>query len=144
MRRDIRGTFTVAALVQRDVNDGQPRRLPVALRPRGPLIPLLLGVANQNYLRGVQVTDSAGLVTFKDLPPALGSLAPHPLEVYPSLAKATSATNKVLTSQMALPAATNDAVYATTAISSSRTNASLVSLASTTYSATDTRTRWRR
>jgi hypothetical protein len=51
-------------------------------------------------------------------------------EVYQSLATATSAGNKIATSQLAIPKAACDAVYATTGYASSLTNLSQVSLAS--------------
>ncbi|QIL78550.1 intradiol ring-cleavage dioxygenase [Diaphorobacter sp. HDW4A] len=62
-------------------------------------------VLKENYLRGVQVTDSKGQVTFETIFPACYSGRwPHiHFEIYPSLAKATSYKNKILTSQMALP-----------------------------------------
>ena len=50
-------------------------------------------------------------------------------EVYPSLAAATSVGNKVATSQLALPKATCDLVYATTGYEQSVTNLSRTSLA---------------
>ena len=49
-------------------------------------------------------------------------------EVYPSLAKVTSSTNKIATSQMALPEATSKAVYATAGYEQSVRNLSRVSL----------------
>lgn len=51
-------------------------------------------------------------------------------EVYPSLAGATSATNKIATSQMAIPEAACDAVFATDGYASSITNLARVTLAS--------------
>ena len=49
-------------------------------------------------------------------------------EVYPSLASATSAVNKIATSQMALPKAICDVVFATSGYSQSVTNFSQTSL----------------
>jgi protocatechuate 3,4-dioxygenase beta subunit len=71
------------------------------------------GVQNENYLRGVQVTDANGQVTFTTIFPACYSgRYPHiHLEAYPSLAAATSYASSVLTSQMALPSAICTAVY---------------------------------
>jgi protocatechuate 3,4-dioxygenase beta subunit len=88
------------------------------------------GVTDQNYLRGVQSTDSNGQVTFTTIFPACYSGRwPHiHFEVYPSLAKATVATNKIKTSQIALPEAECDAVFATTGYSASVSNFSRVSL----------------
>jgi hypothetical protein len=50
--------------------------------------------------------------------------------VFPSLTAATNVANKVATSQLALPKATCDLVYATSGYQSSITNLSQVSLAS--------------
>jgi protocatechuate 3,4-dioxygenase beta subunit len=88
------------------------------------------GVTDQNYLRGVQSTDSKGQVTFTTIFPACyAGRWPHiHFEVYPSLAKATVATNKIKTSQIALPEAECDAVFATIGYSASVSNFSRVSL----------------
>ena len=88
------------------------------------------GATNQNYLRGVQQTDTNGKVTFTSIFPACYSGRwPHiHFEVYPSLAGATTAANKIATSQIALPKATCDEVYATTGYSTSVTNLSRISL----------------
>lgn len=90
------------------------------------------GVTNQDYLRGVQETDSNGNVTFTSIFPACYSGRwPHVhFEVYPSLAKATGASNVIHTSQLALPEATCKTVYATTGYSQSVQNLSKVTLAS--------------
>lgn len=74
----------------------------------------LYDVADQNYLRGVGETDSAGRVTFTTIFPACyAGRYPHiHFEVYPSLATATSAANRKKTSQLAMTAATCNAVYA--------------------------------
>ena len=68
---------------------------------------------NSNYLRGVQVTDSSGYVGFTTVVPGCYSgRMPHMhFEVYPSLAKATSASNKIRTSQLAFPTAIMQSVY---------------------------------
>ena len=89
------------------------------------------GVTNQNYLRGVQETDSIGRVVFTSIFPACyPGRWPHiHFEVYPSLASATSAANKVATSQIALPKATCDLVYATAGYAASVSNLAQVSLA---------------
>jgi hypothetical protein len=50
-------------------------------------------------------------------------------EVYPSLAKATSASNRIKTSQMTFPMATLNEAYATTAYSASSRNLALMSYA---------------
>lgn len=70
---------------------------------------------SENYLRGVQETDADGKVTFVSIFPACYSGRwPHiHFEVYPSLAATDSAGNKLATSQLALPGAACEAVYAT-------------------------------
>ena len=90
------------------------------------------GATNQNYLRGVQAADASGKVTFTSIFPACyAGRWPHiHFEVYPSLAAATNVANKIATSQLALPKATCDLVYATSGYQSSITNLSQVSLAS--------------
>jgi len=88
------------------------------------------GVTGENYLRGVQETDSKGRVKFTTIFPACYSGRwPHiHFEVYPSLAKATSSSNKIATSQMALPEDPCKVVYATSGYQQSLTNLSRVSL----------------
>jgi len=68
---------------------------------------------NQNYLRGVQVSDERGQVTFETIFPACYSgRYPHiHIEVYPSLAAAVVYTRALLTTQLALPGAICAAVY---------------------------------
>jgi hypothetical protein len=58
-----------------------------------------------------------------------GSLAAHPLEVFPTLAAATNVANKIATSQIALPKAPCDAVYASAGYTGSASNIAQVSLA---------------
>ena len=89
------------------------------------------GATNQNYLRGVQQSDANGRVIFTSIFPACYSGRwPHiHFEVYPSLASGTTAANKIATSQIALPKATCDEVYATTGYSASVTSLSRISLA---------------
>jgi len=90
------------------------------------------GATNQNYLRGVQAADANGKVTFTSIFPACyAGRWPHiHFEVFPSLTAATNVANKIATSQLALPKATCDLVYATSGYQSSITNLSQVSLAS--------------
>jgi protocatechuate 3,4-dioxygenase beta subunit len=90
------------------------------------------GVTNEDYLRGVQATDSNGKVTFTSIFPACYSGRwPHVhFEIYPSLAQATGSGNLIHTSQLALPQATCEEVYATSGYSASVQNLSQVSLAS--------------
>jgi protocatechuate 3,4-dioxygenase beta subunit len=91
------------------------------------------GVQNENYLRGVQVTDANGEVTFTTIFPACYSGRwPHiHFEVYPSLASATSQSNAKLTSQFAMPSDICTTVFNTaTGYSASVTNLARVSLSS--------------
>jgi protocatechuate 3,4-dioxygenase beta subunit len=90
------------------------------------------GVTNQNYLRGVQGADASGVVTFTSIyPGCYAGRWPHiHFEVYPTLASSTSVANKIATSQIALPKAANDLVYATSGYGNSASNASQISLAS--------------
>lgn len=72
------------------------------------------GVTNENYLRGVQVADANGVVTFTSIiPGAYSGRWPHVhFEVYPSLDQATSSSNKLATSQLAIPEDVCETVYA--------------------------------
>lgn len=90
------------------------------------------GVAEENYLRGVQEADDDGNVTFTTIFPACyAGRWPHMhFEVYESLAKATSADNKLRTSQLALPEDVCDSVYATEGYEQSVTNLGQLSLES--------------
>jgi protocatechuate 3,4-dioxygenase beta subunit len=89
------------------------------------------GVTGENYLRGVQPTDSDGVAAFTSIFPACYSGRwPHiHFEVYPSLAKATDPANRLATSQIALPADACTTVYATDGYGQSVTNLAQVSLA---------------
>jgi protocatechuate 3,4-dioxygenase beta subunit len=86
--------------------------------------------ANENYLRGVQETDSDGWVEFTTIFPACYSGRwPHVhFEVYESLDAATNVSNKLRTSQLAFPEDVCNEVYATEGYESSVTNLSQVSL----------------
>ena len=79
----------------------------------------------------MQETDADGTVTFTSIfPAAYSGRWPHiHFEVYPSLGAATSAGNKIGTSQLALPEETCDAVYATTGYEQSVRNLAQTSLA---------------
>ena len=90
------------------------------------------GYTSQNYLRGVQAADANGVVKFTSLYPGCYSGRwPHiHFEVYKSLAAATAVSNKIATSQIAMPLAANNLVYATSDYSSSATNQSRITLAS--------------
>jgi protocatechuate 3,4-dioxygenase beta subunit len=71
------------------------------------------GVTGQNYLRGVQVADANGQVTFTTIfPGCYSGRWPHMhFEVFTSLATATSGSSDVRTSQLALPSAVCTQVY---------------------------------
>ena len=62
-------------------------------------------VADENFLRGVQAADDAGALEFTTIfPAAYDGRWPHiHFEVYPTLDDATSAGNRLRTSQIALP-----------------------------------------
>jgi protocatechuate 3,4-dioxygenase beta subunit len=93
----------------------------------------LYDLPNENYLRGVAVTDSTGLATFTTIfPGCYSGRWPHiHFEVYPSLPVATSYVNKILTSQFALPSATCSVVYnMASGYTSSRSNFLSISLSS--------------
>ena len=88
------------------------------------------GVTVENYLRGVQEARADGSITFTSIfPAAYAGRWPHiHFEVYPSLAKATKATSKLRTSQLALPRDASMAVYATTGYQASISNLRQTSL----------------
>jgi protocatechuate 3,4-dioxygenase beta subunit len=90
------------------------------------------GVENETYLRGVQVADTSGVVTFTSVIPACYTGRwPHiHFEVYPDTSAMTDAANAVATSQVALPEDICTAVYALPAYSGSARNLEQVSLAS--------------
>jgi protocatechuate 3,4-dioxygenase beta subunit len=89
------------------------------------------GVTNQNYLRGVQEADSSGNLTFTTIYPGCYSgRVPHVhFEVYPSLAKSSSASNRIKTSQFTFPVAISQEAYATTGYSASVKNLAAISFA---------------
>ena len=89
------------------------------------------GVTQENYLRGLQETDSNGAVTFTSIfPAAYSGRWPHiHFEVYSSLGSATKATDKLRTSQLALPEHACQLVYATDGYSASVSNLAQTSLA---------------
>lgn len=93
----------------------------------------LYTATNQNYLRGVQVTDANGEVTFTTIYPGCYSGRwPHiHFEVFPSLASATTQRNATLTSQFAMPSDVSSAVYdGATGYSASVTNLKAITIAS--------------
>jgi len=71
------------------------------------------GVTEENYLRGVQEADDDGWLEFTTVfPGCYAGRWPHlHFEVYESLARATTAENKLRTSQLALPRDVCEAVY---------------------------------
>lgn len=90
------------------------------------------GVANENFLRGVQVSDVNGKVSFTTIfPGCYSGRWPHMhFEIYPSLASATSGSMDVKTSQLALPASACHQVYGTAeGYDSSAANLAAISLA---------------
>jgi protocatechuate 3,4-dioxygenase beta subunit len=90
------------------------------------------GVMRENYLRGVQIADNSGKVRFTSIFPACYSGRwPHiHFEVYAKQADIADSTKAIATSQVALPKATCDTVYATSGYEASVKNLAAVSLAS--------------
>lgn len=90
----------------------------------------LYDVEDQNYLRGVQVADSAGVVTFTSIfPAAYAGRWPHVhFEVFSALDQATAGERAITTSQIALPEATCAQVYATAGYEDSVGNLAATSL----------------
>ena len=89
------------------------------------------GIADQNYLRGVQIADADGRVTFTSIVPACYTGRwPHVhFEVYPDQAGITDSTAAIATSQVALPQDVCDQVFATAGYEASVTNLAQVTLA---------------
>jgi protocatechuate 3,4-dioxygenase beta subunit len=146
VRRDIRASFGSAT----GVADGVPTTISFTLYDTGTQAPLAgaavyvwhcdregrysrysPGATNENYLRGVQETDAAGVAEFISIYPACyAGRWPHiHFEVYPSVAAATGGGTKKATSQIALPADVSSTVYATTGYEASVRNLAQVSLA---------------
>ncbi|UIN31066.1 3,4-dioxygenase subunit beta [Microbacterium binotii] len=90
------------------------------------------GVEDETWLRGVQVADANGQVTFTSIVPGCYTGRwPHiHFEVYPSIDDITDASNAIATSQLAYPAAPLADVYALSAYDGSARNLSQVSLSS--------------
>jgi protocatechuate 3,4-dioxygenase beta subunit len=88
--------------------------------------------SDANYLRGVQVVDANGVASFTSIFPACYSGRwPHVhFEVYPNVSDATNATNKLVTSQLALPKDVCETAYATGGYEQSVSNLSRVSISS--------------
>ena len=89
-------------------------------------------VADENYLRGVQVADADGRLSFTTVfPGAYSGRWPHiHFEVYPDEAEATSAGTPTATSQIALPEEVCTEVYEAEGYEQSVTNLSRTSLES--------------
>lgn len=87
-------------------------------------------VGDENYLRGVQAADADGKLTFTSIfPAAYPGRWPHMhFEVYKTAADAQRATNKLRTSQIALPEDACNAVYASSGYEQSARTMSQTSL----------------
>ena len=90
------------------------------------------GITDETYLRGVQVADRTGTVTFSSVFPACYSGRwPHVhFEVYPDVGSITDSTKAIATSQLALPEDVCRTVYALSEYDGSTANLDRVSLAS--------------
>lgn len=88
------------------------------------------GLADEDYLRGVQPADASGTVTFQTIfPGCYDGRWPHMhFEVYESESAATSGGTILKTSQLAVPRSTCEVAYATDGYSSSANNLGGVSL----------------
>jgi protocatechuate 3,4-dioxygenase beta subunit len=89
------------------------------------------GVTGENYLRGVQIADSSGKVTFTSIFPACYTGRwPHVhFEVYPDEAAITDSAKAIATSQVAIPEEYCDTVYAEAGYEQSVTNLAQLTLA---------------
>ena len=90
------------------------------------------GVTAENYLRGVQPTDSSGVASFTTIfPGCYSGRMPHiHFEVYRSTTTATGFSNKLKTSQLAFPVATCQTVYTDSHYSGSSANLAAISFSS--------------
>lgn len=88
------------------------------------------GVQDQTWLRGVQVADANGRVTFTSVMPGcyLGRWTHIHFEVYPDLDSITDSGNAIATSQMAFPQDVLDTVYQRGEYSGSAANLAQISL----------------
>ena len=89
------------------------------------------GLENENYLRGVQIADADGTVSFTSIVPGCYSGRwPHiHFEVYPDAATIVDADQAIATSQVALPQSMCDAVYTTSGYEASVANLAAITLA---------------
>lgn len=87
-------------------------------------------IKDENYLRGVQVADADGKLSFTTIcPAAYSGRWPHiHFEVYQDEKSATSGTNKLRTSQLAIPEDACNAVFATSGYEASVQNMQQTSL----------------
>jgi protocatechuate 3,4-dioxygenase beta subunit len=87
-------------------------------------------VSDQNYLRGVQVVDDAGKVTFTTIfPGCYAGRWPHcHFEVYDNLDVATAGNQATKVSQLALPQSDCETVYADSRYGNSSRNLAQLSL----------------
>jgi len=92
------------------------------------------GIEDETYLRGVQVADADGRVSFTSIFPACYSGRwPHiHFEVYSTAADVTDSANAIATSQIALAQSACAAVYATSGYDGSAQNLAQISLATDT------------
>ncbi|MCS5722458.1 intradiol ring-cleavage dioxygenase [Herbiconiux sp. CPCC 203407] len=88
------------------------------------------GIENETYLRGVQVADSSGTVSYTSIFPACYTGRwPHiHFEVYPTLDDIGDSANAIATSQVALPQDVSETVYALSGYEGSTGNLAQVSL----------------
>lgn len=88
------------------------------------------GVEGETFLRGVQVTDAAGRVTFTSIfPGCYPGRWPHiHFEVYPDVDSITDSANAIATSQIALPEDTCTTVYTDSRYDGSTENLAQTSL----------------
>jgi len=89
-------------------------------------------IADENYLRGIQETDSSGQLSFTTIFPGcyLGRWPHIHFEIYASLADATSGSGTIIkTSQLGFPEDICDAVYTADGYSSSVSNLAQITLA---------------
>ncbi|SDD43532.1 Dioxygenase [Sphingomonas sp. YR710] len=91
----------------------------------------LYSVPAESYLRGVLVTDGNGQVTFTTIfPGCYSGRYPHiHLEIFSSLAAATSGRASVLTTQLAMPRDICSAVYSSGGYTQSASNLSAITTA---------------
>lgn len=82
------------------------------------------GVEDETYLRGIQIADADGLLTFQTIVPGCyrGRWTHIHFEIYPDAASATDVANVIATSQLAFPADMLSGVYALDTYSGSAEN----------------------